>query len=107
MAVKFYGTNIGLFGVKDAGGLTIATASSVSERVDKKEIKGSEGDVVTVAYFNRRFECSLEGYGSVSGMTAGDAGSVAGRTVYIEEYTTSYSNEDFPKVSIKGTGYSF
>lgn len=109
MAVHFAGTDLGEFGCPTTSGLTIVTSSTISSKVDKKEVKGSKGDTQVVAYFNVRQECSAEGYGSIgaSAVGSGSTSSIAGVGCYIEEVSDTYSNEDFVKSSIKGTAYSF
>lgn len=101
MAVTFAGTQPSTWGAKTEGGLTVVLSSTKTEKVDKKEIKGAGGDVTCVAYFNKRSENSIEGYGVV----ALDGGASASGIGYVEDCTTTYSNEDFPKTSIKGTTY--
>ena len=109
MAVQFAGQGLGDFGCPTTSGLSIVTSSTVSSKVDKKEIKGSKGDTQVVAYYNLRNECSAEGYGSISATAVGSnsTSSIAGVGCHIEEVSDTYSNEDFSKASIKGTAYSF
>ena len=83
---------------------TVLLSGTKTTKVDKKEIKGAEGDVITVGYFNKRVEVSAEGYGGVLG-TAGADSEALGQGFKVEEYTVTYSNEDFPKFSVKGTQY--
>lgn len=107
MAVTFAGNQPSEWGAKEgASGLTVVLSASATQKVDKKEIKGSSGDVECVAFFNKRFECSAEGYGVISG-EAGATTTIAGVTCHIEELTQTWSNEDFVKSSIKGTAYPF
>lgn len=104
MAVQIIGnTSLGTWALAP-GDLTVVLTASVSRKADKKEIKGSSGDVETVVYYNKREECSMEGYGT-SGLSAGGTGSVAGVSCHIEEVSSISSNEDFVKSSVKGTRY--
>ena len=86
----------------------------VTEKSEKKEARGNQGDVAAVAYYGNSSEISIEGIGDVNGTTAalvatltvpaGVTRSLAGILI-CEEVTRDYSNEDFVKSSIKGSAY--
>lgn len=92
---------------------SLATQSvSVTNKSDKKEVRDAQGYISTVAFYNQTSEISIEGYGDALGLTIGTSLSVNSSssdivsTVYIDEVTLDYSNEDFTKSSISATAYS-
>lgn len=105
MAVTFTGTQPSSWATSGVQSpFSVLLSGTKTTKVDKKEIKGANGDVVTVGYFNKRIEVSADGYGGGMG-SAGTDSSALGEGFKVEEYTATYSNEDFPKFSIKGTQY--
>lgn len=91
-------------------GFKATTSVSVTERVDKVEGRDSCGLVVAVVYYNKTSEISIEGIGT-NKKAAGDILIVSGNAqpdqtpVYVDESAVEYSNTDWVKTTIKGTGY--
>lgn len=114
MAATVVGTSGVPFGMEgNSAGLSVTTSVSVTLKRDKKELRGNDGNMVAVAYFNPTSDISVEGYGETgatigSSITLGvqfDTGEAS--SLIVEEITYSATNEDFVKSSVKATGYSF
>ena len=93
----------------DEAGFKAMTSVSVTERSEKAEGKDSKGCVVAIAYYNKQSEVSIEGIGD-NRKSAGEVlplttVTVDNGTVYCEESTIEYSNEDWVKTSLKGVAY--
>ena len=93
----------------DEAGFKAMTSVSITERAEKAEGKDSKGCVVAIAYYNKTSEVSIEGIGD-NRKSAGDvlslsSVSVDNGTVYCEESTIEFSNEDWVKTTLKGTAY--
>lgn len=107
-------TPIGAFGSEDWGieteeaGFTATTSVTVTERAEKAEGKDSKGCVVAVIYYNKTSEVVVEGIGANSQQAGSEmtlATEVDNGTVYVEESTITYTNDDWVKTSIKGIAY--
>jgi len=107
-------TPIGAFTAEDWGitteeaGFTATTSVTVTERAEKAEGKDSKGCVVAVIYYNKTSEVVVEGIGAngqAAGATMSLSTSVDHGTVYVEESTITYTNDDWVKTSIKGIAY--
>lgn len=112
MAATIVGTPGCDFGMAgNSAGLSVTTSVSVTTKRDKKELRGNDGNLIAVAYFNETADISVEGYGETSA-TIGSAVQLGVQfdlpsTVVIEEIGYTATNEDFVKSSIKATGYNF
>lgn len=100
------------FGVSDDEASLVTQSVSITNNSDMKEVKDKGGDTVTVAFYNKKSDISIEGYGSASNvpgatltLSAGTSGDVVG-TVFIKEVTIDKSNEDFVKSSISAIAYA-
>lgn len=91
----------------------ITQSLKVTHKRDKKELRNSCGDVVSVAYYNRMSEIEIEGvlragftYDVGDNFTLANAvnPNVVGK-IMIDEITTDMSNEEFVKTSMKCTAY--
>ena len=93
---------------QEEAGFTATTSVTVTERAEKAEGKDSKGCVVAVIYYNKTSEVVVEGIGA-NGQAAGEAMSltttVDNGTVYVEESTITYTNDDWVKTSVKGIAY--
>lgn len=113
MSATVVGTANVPFGMDgNSAGLQVTTSVSVTLKRDKKELRGNDGNMVAVAYFNPTSDISIEGYGE-TGATIGSSVQLGvqfdtgASNVIVEEITYSATNEDFVKSSVKATGYNF
>ena len=95
------------FGIPEEETGVIAQSVKVTKKRDKKEIRGCNGAVLGVAYYNDYAEVEIEGV--ATGALTMDAmdlknGEVVGKLI-VTEISTDMSNEDFVKTTIKGTAY--
>ncbi len=111
------GTVLGLNALANLFGVGADEASLVTSAVrhvktaDKKEARDHCGDVVAVAYYNKRSEVTVEGMGVTAldvgaalSLSSSNLGTLVG-TLYIDEVSIEQTNEDFVKSSIKATAY--
>ena len=106
--------NIGgvTFGISnDCNGLT-TDKLSVSNKSQKKEIRDKDGDVCSVAYYGFTSDISGSGYGSATISSIGTAVTATtatthtlGSNIYLDSISFEFSNEDYVKVSWKGTSF--
>jgi len=93
---------------QEEAGFTATTSVTVTERAEKAEGKDSKGCVVAVIYYNKTSEVVVEGIGE-NAQAAGSqmtlTTSVDNGTVYVEESTVTYTNDDWVKTSVKGIAY--
>ena len=99
------------FGISaDANGLT-TDKLTVSNKAQKKEIRDRVGDVCSVAYYGFTSDISGSGYGEadeygIGGLvTAATATEAVGSTILLDSISFEFSNEDYVKVSWKGTSF--
>tara|TARA_R110002153_G_scaffold84197_2_gene211028 strand:+ start:17459 stop:17863 length:405 start_codon:yes stop_codon:yes gene_type:complete len=111
-----------VFGISTDETSFLTQSVSFSKKKDKKEARDGCGSVVSVAYYNEVTEISIDGIGSGASLeaigvsavslslpasTIGESGSeLANGTVFIEEVSEEFSNEEFSKISIKAIAYS-
>ena len=114
MAATVVGLQSIPFGMENnSAGLSVTTSVQITRKVDKKELRGMDGNMVAVAYFNNTSEISIEGYGETSAnigdsVTLGINGvDIGASSIYVEEVSYTATNEDFVKSSLKATGYNF
>jgi hypothetical protein len=98
------------FGIpSEEGGFSATTSVQVTRKREKKEAKNRQGEVVTVVFMNPMAEITIEGYGLPSGATLGGTVTTTtfdfNGTAYIEEITSTATNEDFVKTTIKAVAY--
>lgn len=103
------GANI-TFGTGDVGYTAIGTIVSATKKLggDKLEIKGRQGGVIIVIYFNEKNECEIQViFDSEATLPErGDALSVCGLTnVLCDEVETKWENERETMLNIRGTRY--
>jgi predicted alternative tryptophan synthase beta-subunit len=98
------------FGISHDEASLVTQSVSVTNKSDKKEARDKCGIVVSVAYYNKTSEISIEGLGT-SAAEIGDALSLAGSYIdlagatFVEEVSVEKGNEDFVKSSIKAMSY--
>lgn len=94
------------FGVPNAEASLTTQSVSITKKIDKKEGKNECGVTVSVAYYNQTTEVTVEGLG-ISSATLGATLSITtgSNTIYVEEVTIAYGNEEFTKSTVKGTRY--
>ena len=92
--------------------LAVTTSATVTLKRDKKELRGIQGGVKAVAYYNPTAEISIEGYGTATA-TIGNGIQVSGlptmgqgQTI-VEEISYTLSNDDFQKSSVRAVQYAF
>lgn len=93
---------------QEEAGFTATTSVTVTERAEKAEGKDSKGCVVAVIYYNKTSEVVVEGIGDnrqAAGNTMALQTSVDNGTVYVEESTITFTNDDWVKTSVKGVAY--
>lgn len=88
----------------------VTQSVSITNKRDKKEVKDYQGEVASVAYYNATSEVSVEGYGNATANTPGATLTLTATggivsTLYIDEVSLDYANEDFVKSSITATAY--
>ena len=91
----------------DEASLTTQSVS-VTQKSDKKEARNKDGDVVAVAFYNNMTEVRVEGLGQAGqsiGGTISLANGTAVGTLYVEEVTIDFKNDDFVKSSVKATAW--
>lgn len=99
------------FGVSDDEASLVTQSASVTKKSDKKEARDKCGEVISVAYYNKTADISIEGLGTSAATVgaaltlAGDFGLGAG-LIFIDEITIDKANEEYVKSSIKATHYS-
>lgn len=100
------------FGISnDANGLT-TDKLSVSNKAQKKEIRDKDGNVCSVAFYGFTSDISGSGYGTAgtfaigSGVAAATASAKLGSTIFLDSINFDFSNEDYVKVSWKGTSFA-
>lgn len=116
MPQTVYPTNAAVFGA--AGGAnTLLQTKSVSTKMDKKDGRDMDGNVIAYAYYGKMAEHSLNILGiekanqdTVASSTApsalGVSAALGGTAAYvIDEVSVDYSNEDFTKTNIKVSEY--
>lgn len=97
------------FGIEEDEASLVTQSVSIVNKSDKKEVRDKCGIVISVAYYNRTSEVSIEGVGT-SAATIGGALSLAGDydlagATFVDEITHDFSNEEFVSTSIKATSY--
>jgi hypothetical protein len=107
-------SNAAIFGV--SGTNVLVQSKSISTKIDKKDARDQDGNVIGYAYYGVMAEHSIDILGvaqadtdTVASATApsslGIVAAVAGGAFVIDEVTVDYSNEDFVKVSAKVSEY--
>ena len=106
------GTTIGAdldFGI-DNDELSLTTNQvSVVHRADQKEARDRCGDVVSVTFYNKHHELTIEGLGTTSATVAANVtltGSygITG-LVIIQEITVDRQSEEYKRTSIRATAW--
>jgi hypothetical protein len=96
------------FGVSSDEATLVTQRVSKASKIDKKEARNKSGVIVAVSYYNRVDEFTIEGLG-VASQTLGSALTLVGvtgvGTVYVEDISVDYGNEDFVKSSVKAVAY--
>ena len=101
------------FGISaDCNGLT-TDKLSVSNKSQKKEIRDKDGNVCSVAFYGFTSDISGSGYGTAGVFSIGTAVTAAtadakrfGSTIFLDSISFDFSNEDYVKVSWKGTSFA-
>lgn len=84
---------------------------TVSNKSQKKEVRDSLGDVVSVAYYGFMSDISGSGVGVSTitsigtAITAATASAKLGSAIYLDSVSFDFSNEDFVKTSFKATSF--
>jgi hypothetical protein len=95
------------FGVTRHAGALI-DAVETSEKVEKKELKGSNGNIARVHPYNPTTSFSVKGHGAltvVPGIGASGVTDITGGITLIEEVKRSESNDDFDGWEYSGMNY--
>lgn len=114
MPQTVFPVNAAIFGV--SGTNVLVQSKSISTKVDKKDGRDQDGNVIAYAYYGSMAEHSIDILGvaqadvdTVASATApaalGVVAAVGGGAFVIDEITVDYSNEDFVKVSAKVSEY--
>lgn len=99
------------FGVgADEASLVTSTVRHVKTS-DKKEAKDHCGNVVAVAFYNKRSEVTVEGLGTSAldigatlSLSSSNLGTIVG-TLFVDQVSIEQTNEDFIKTTITATAY--
>ena len=95
------------FGITRHAGALIDSVES-SDKVDKKELKGSNGDVARVHTYNPTTSFSVKGHGTltvVPGVGSSGITDLAGGLTVIDEVKHTESNDDFDGWEYSGMNY--
>lgn len=95
------------FGITRYTGALIDSVDTTS-KIDKKELKGSDGSVARVHPYNPTTSFSVKGHGALSLVPGiGDPGidGITGGIALIEEVKNSEKNEDFDGWEFSGMHY--
>ena len=98
------------FGVAEDKASLVTQKTSVSNKVDIKEARDKDGEVVAVALFNKTSDVSVEGLGTpdvylADILTLGTVPVSAVSTVYVTEISGDEDNENFQRATIKGKAW--
>jgi hypothetical protein len=101
------------FGISaDCNGLT-TDKLSVSNKSQKKEIRDKDGNICSVAFYGFTSDISGSGYGAAANYSIGTLVTAAaastkklGGSIYLDSISFDFSNEDYVKVSWKGTSFA-
>ena len=99
------------FGIASDEASLVTQSVSVTKKSDKKAARDKCGTVISVAYYNKMADVTIEGYGT-SAATIGSALTIANSinlgagTTLVDEVTIDLANEEYVKSSIKATHYS-
>ena len=98
------------FGVADDKASLVTQKTSVNNKVDIKEARDKDGEVVAVALFNKTSDVSVEGLGTpdvylVDTLALGTVPVAAVSTVYVTEISGDEDNENFQRATIKGKAW--
>jgi len=108
------GTTVGqqlTFGVASDEASLVTQSVSATRKSDKKEARDKCGDIISVTYYNKHAEVSIEGLGSSAAvigaaLTMSNTLGLGAGTTVIEEVTLDLANEEYVKSSIKAMHYS-
>lgn len=95
------------FGITRHAGALIESVET-TEKVEKKELKGSNGNIARVKPYNPTTSFSVKGHGTLTvtpGIGASGISDIAGGVSLIEELKKSESNDDFDGWEYSGTHY--
>ncbi|MHA3773664.1 hypothetical protein ACXR0O_19180 [Verrucomicrobiota bacterium sgz303538] len=95
------------FGITRHAG-TLIESVETTKKVEKKELKGSNGSVARVKAYNPTTDFSVKGHGTnaiVPGTGANGITDLTGGVNVIEELKQSESNDDFDSWEYSGTNY--
>lgn len=114
MPQQVYPSGAAVFGV--SGSNTLVQSKTISTKIDKKDGRDQDGNVIAYAYYGKMAEHSIEILGvaeadtdTVASASApsslGIVAQLSGGAFVIDEVTVDYSNEDFVRVSAKVSEY--
>ena len=114
MPQTVYPANSAVFGV--SGTNVLVQSKSVSTKIDKKDGRNQDGNVIAYAFYGKMAEHSLEILGvekadtdtvasTAAPTTLGIVSALSGGAYVIDEITVDYSNEDFVRVQAKVSEY--
>jgi hypothetical protein len=95
------------FGITRHAGALIESVET-TKKVEKKELKGSNGSVARVKPYNPHTTFSVKGHGTLTvapGIGASGITDIAGGITLIEELKESEGHEDFDGWEYSGTNY--
>lgn len=108
-------TSAAVFGVA-GGSNTLINSKTVSTKMDKKDGRDMDGNVIAYAFYGKMADHSLEILGkehadqavaavSTFPSTIGGSAEVSGTAFVIDEVSVDYSNDDFVKTNISVSEY--
>jgi hypothetical protein len=95
------------FGITRHNGALIESVES-TDKVEKKELKGSSGNIARVHAYNPTTTFSVKGHGAltvVPGIGSAEITDLAGGVTLIDEVKKTESNDDFDGWEYSGTNY--
>jgi hypothetical protein len=109
----------GAFGITAESGILIQNIS-FNEKQDKKEVRGTSGDVVGITYYNETIEVKMQGilpttsaFSTTLAATLVLAnslpdhlkGATTGGSLIVEEVNITYSNEGYKEIEVSAVYY--
>jgi hypothetical protein len=95
------------FGIQRYSGALIQSVDTTA-KIDKKELRGSDGNVARVHAYNPTTQFSVKGHGAVTvvpGIGSIGVTSISGGLTLIEEFKLSDKNDDFQGWEFSGINY--
>lgn len=95
------------FGITRHAGALIDSVETTDSK-DKKELRGSNGNVARVKMYNPTTKFSVKGHGTmtyVPGIGSSGITDIAGGLTVIDEVKKSEANEDFDGWEVSGVNY--